>query len=145
LGHSLTTIFREAFDKVKALILSKNDQQQLQLFKRKPELKFLMRTPEAIMKQHVNDFKNLTVDLLDDDEARALYHNMPKFYKTQDKQIEFVEKLKYRIEHLASLPKRKPPPPIAATKKVIIRKPDSEAQGGGGFLEELLKKRKKRD
>jgi len=141
-------INKEAFDRVKADLLSKNDTQQQQIYSRKPELKLLLRTTDQILKAHVNDFKTLSTQNLDEDEARALYHNMPKFKKEQDKQLEWSEQLRNKIEQEKGKPKKKPPPPIQATKKVVIKKaePDEEASGGGGgFLEELLKKRKKRD
>jgi len=141
-------INKAAFESVKADLLSKNDQQQQQIFGRKPELKLLLRTPDALLKAHVNDFKTLSTQNLDEDEARGLYHNMPKFKKEQDKQMEWVEQLRNKIELEKGKPKKKPPPPIQATKKVVIKKaePEEDAGGsGGGFLEELLKKRKKRD
>jgi len=128
--------------------MSKNDQQQQQIYGRKPELKLLLRTPDSILKAHINDFKTLSTQNLDEDEARALYHNMPKFRAEQDKQLEFVEQLRNKIEQEKGKPKKKPPPPIQATKKVVIKKAEPEETdtgGGGGFLEELLKKRKKRD
>jgi len=138
---------RDAFERVKADLLAKNETQQQQVFSRKPELKFLLRTPDQLLKAHVNDFKTLSTQNLDEDEARALYHNMPKFKKEQDKQMEWNEQLRTKIEQEKGKPKKKPPPPIQATKKVVIKKadPDEDSGGGGGFLEELLKKRKKRD
>jgi len=138
---------KDAFEKVKADLLAKNDTQQQQVFGRKPELKLLLRTTDQILKAHVNDFKTLSTQNLDEDEARALYHNMPKFKKEQDKQLEWSEQLRSKIEQEKGKPKKKPPPPIQATKKVVIKKadPEEDTGSGGGFLEELLKKRKKRD
>jgi len=140
---------RQAFEQCKADLESKNETQQTQIFSRKPELKLLLRTQDQIMKAHVNDFKTLSTQNLDEDEARALYHNMPKFRKEQDKQSEWVEQLRLKIETEKGKPKKKPPPPIAPTKKVVIKKAepadDDGGGGGGGFLEELLKKRKRRD
>jgi len=138
---------KDAFEKVKADLLAKNDTQQQQVFGRKPELKLLLRTVDQILKAHVNDFKTLSTQNLDEDEARALYHNMPKFKKEQDKQLEWSEQLRSKIEQEKGKPKKKPPPPIQATKKVVIKKadPEEDTGSGGGFLEELLKKRKKRD
>jgi len=139
-------INKEAFERVKADLLSKNDTQQQQVFGRKPELKLLLRTPDQLLKAHINDFKTLSTQNLDEDEARGLYHNMPKFKKEQDKQLEWSEQLRNKIEQEKGKPKKKPPPPIQATKKVVIKKADPEEESEpGGFLEELLKKRKKRD
>eukprot|EP01127_Copromyxa_protea_P022569 TRINITY_DN815_c0_g6_i1.p1 TRINITY_DN815_c0_g6~~TRINITY_DN815_c0_g6_i1.p1 ORF type:complete len:949 (-),score=336.03 TRINITY_DN815_c0_g6_i1:196-3042(-) len=116
------------------------------LLGRKPELKFLGFTPEQIMKKHVNDFKGVTTQNLDETEARALYACMPAFRKDQEKQLEFVEQLKNKIEIEVKKPKTKPPPPIQAAKKVVFKKPPPGAGGGGGgFLDELLKKRKQLD
>jgi hypothetical protein len=141
-------INKSAFERVKAELTSKNDQQQQQIYGRKPELKLLLRTPDSLLKAHINDFKTLSTQNLDEDEARALYHNMPKFRKEQEKQLEWVEQLRNKIEQEKGKPKKKPPPPIQATKKVVIKKAEpaeDDGGGGGGFLEELLKKRKKRD
>jgi len=138
---------RDAFAQVKADLESKNDTQQQQVFSRKPELRLLLRTPDQLLKAHINDFKTLSTQNLDEDEARALYHNMPKFRSEQDKQCEWVEQLRQKIESEKGKPKKKPPPPIQASKKVVIKKADpaEDDGGGGGFLEELLKKRKRRD
>jgi len=145
-----TPLNKDAFDRVVTDLKSKTDQQQQQIYSRKPELKLLLRTPDSLLKAHINDFKTLSTQNLDEDEARGLYHNMPKFRPDQEKQCEWVEQLKQKIETEKGKPKKKPPPPIQATKKVVIKKvePVEEAAddgGGGGFLEELLKKRKKRD
>jgi len=142
-------INRDAFERVRADLVSKNETQQQQIYGRKPELKLLLRTPDQILKAHVNDFKTLSTQNLDEDEARALYHNMPKFKKEQEKQMEWTEQLRNKIETEKGKPKKKPPPPIQATKKVVIKKAEPVDDGGGGedggFLAELLKKRKKRD
>jgi len=126
-----------------------NDNQLTSLLKKKGELRLLQRTPDQILKAHENDFKQLSTQMLDLDETRALYHNMPQFRKEQAKQCEWVQQLQQKIEVEASKPKVKAPPPIQATKKVVIKKAeesdDGGDSGGGGFLEELLKKRKKRD
>jgi len=117
------------------------------LLGRKPELKFLGFTQEQIMKKHVNDFKGVTTQNLDETEARALYCCMPAFRKDMEKQMEFLEQLKNKIEIEIKKPKKKPPPPIQATKKVVFKKPTAGGGGGGGgggssFLDELVKKRK---
>jgi len=147
-----TPLNKDAFERVKADLTSKTEQQQQQIYSRKPELKLLLRTPDSLLKAHINDFKTLSTQNLDEDEARGLYHNMPKFRPEQDKQSEWVEQLRAKIEAEKGKPKKKPPPPIVATKKVVIKKaePEPESSGGGddeggGFLAELLKKRKKRD
>jgi hypothetical protein len=146
-----TPLNKTAFDHVSATIKGMNDQQLTTVLKKKPELRLLQRTPEQILKSHENDFKQLSTQMLDLDEARALYHNMPVFRKDQVKQCEWVQQLQQKIETEASKPRVKAPPPIPPTKKVVIKKvePDSSGGGddggGGGFLEELLKKRKKRD
>jgi len=144
-----TPLNKAAFDTVTANLKSMNDNQMTTLLKKKPELKLLQRTPDQILKAHENDFKQLSTQMLDLDEARALYHNMPSFRKDQAKQCEWVQQLQQKIEVEASKPKIKAPPPIQATKKVVIKKAEEpevdEGGGGGGFLEELLKKRKRRD
>lgn len=139
---------KESFDTVTANLKSMNDNQVTTILKKKPELKLLQRTPDQIMKAHENDFKQLSTQMLDLDEARALYHNMPAFRKDQAKQCEWLQQLQQKIEVEASKPKVKAPPPIQATKKIVIKKaeePEDSGGGGGGFLEELLKKRKRRD
>jgi hypothetical protein len=111
------------------------------LLSRKPELKFLGFSPEQISKKHVNDFKAVTTQNLTETEARALYACMPAFRKDQEKQSEFVEQLKMKIEAEMKKPKVKAPPPIRAVKKVVFTKPTGPVSGGG-FLEELKKRRK---
>jgi len=141
-----TPLNKAAFDQVSNMLKSMNDQQITGIMKKKPELRLLQRTPDQILKAHENDFKQLSTQMLELDEARALYHNMPPFRKEQAKQSEWVQQLQQKIETEASKPKVKAPPPIQATKKVVIKKVEEpEDSGGGGFLEELLKKRKKRD
>jgi len=140
---------KTAFEMVSAKLKGMNDQQITNVLKKKGELRLLQKTPDQIMKSHENDFKQLSTQMLDLDEARALYHNMPAFRKDQAKQCEWVQQLQQKIETESSKPKIKAPPPIQATKKVVITKAepveDDGDGGGGGFLEELLKKRKKRD
>jgi len=144
-----TPLNKAAFESVSAKLKTMNDSQMTNILKKKPELKLLQRTPDQILKAHENDFKQCSTQMLDLDEARALYHNMPPFRKEQAKQCEWVQQLQQKIETEASKPKVKAPPPIQATKVVVIKKaePVDEGDGdsGGGFLEELLKKRKKRD
>jgi len=143
---------KASFEEVSQKLKSMNDSQLTNLLKKKPELKLLQRTPDQIMKAHENDFKQCSTQMLDLDDARALYHNMPAFRKDQAKQCEWVQQLQQKIEVEASKPKVKAPPPIQATKKVVIKKAEPADDGGGGgdedgggFLAELLKKRKKRD
>eukprot|EP01126_Amoeba_proteus_P062162 TRINITY_DN8411_c0_g1_i8.p1 TRINITY_DN8411_c0_g1~~TRINITY_DN8411_c0_g1_i8.p1 ORF type:complete len:126 (-),score=39.91 TRINITY_DN8411_c0_g1_i8:364-741(-) len=114
------------------------------LLVRKPELKFVGYTPEVIAKKHANDFSGCTTQNLTEEEARALYACMPKFRKDQEKQIQFVEQLKNKIESEMKKPKTKAPPPIQATKKVVFKKPSGGGIIGGapGFLDELMRKRK---
>jgi len=144
-----TPLNKAAFDEVTANLKAMNDTQSTTVFKKKPELRLLQRTPDQILKAHENDFKQLSTQMLDLDEARALYHNMPAFRKEQAKQSEWVQQLQQKIETEANKPKVKAPPPIPPSKKVVIKKAEPAADdgggGGGGFLEELLKKRKKRD
>eukprot|EP01128_Nolandella_sp_AFSM9_P010374 TRINITY_DN7155_c0_g1_i1.p1 TRINITY_DN7155_c0_g1~~TRINITY_DN7155_c0_g1_i1.p1 ORF type:complete len:856 (+),score=293.05 TRINITY_DN7155_c0_g1_i1:43-2568(+) len=118
----------------------------LNLFKKKPELRMVLNTPEQIMKKHVNDFNALTTQSLNEQEARALYAAMPKFRKDQEKQLRWLSSLKDKIETEANKPKRPPPPPIKAKKRVVLPKVKKSAGGGGGdFLAELLKKRARKD
>jgi hypothetical protein len=73
--------------------------------KRKPELKFLDCDYDQIIKKHQNDFKNLQVQTLTLDEARALYACMPEFRKDQELQLQFVMNLKEKIEIEMKKPK----------------------------------------
>jgi len=102
-----TPLNKDAFDRVLADLKAKTDQQQQQIYSRKPELKLLLRTPDSLLKAHVNDFKTLSTQNLDEDEARGLYHNMPKFRPDQDKQCEWVEQLRMKIETEKGKPKKK--------------------------------------
>jgi len=110
------------------------------IFKRKPELKFILRTLDQLLKAHVNDFKQVSTQNLLLIEARAVYHNMPAFRKDQEQQIQFVEQLRQKIEIGADKEVVMASPPIKPKKKIVIR-------GGGkagDFLQELLLKRKEK-
>jgi len=123
------------------------------VFKRKPELKFILRTPDQLLKAHVNDFKQVSTQNLLLIEARALYHNMPVFRKDQEQQGQFVEQLRQKIEIDAAKPAATAPPPIEPKKKVVIKPKKGGGGGGGGdaggaggdFLQELLLKRKRKE
>jgi len=133
-----------ALEQMRAKLAAMSNQERNTLLGRKGELKFLGFTPDQIMKKHVNDFKGVTTQNLDETEARALYGCMPVFRKDQEAQLQFSEQLKNKIETEVKKPKNKPPPPIQAAKKVVFKKPPpgGGGGGGGGFLDELLKKRK---
>jgi len=123
------------------------------VFKRKPELKFILRTPEQILKAHVNDFKQVSTQNLLLIEARALYHILTVFRKDQEQQSQFVEQLRQKIESENAKPKANAPPPIEPKKKVVIKTAKKAGGGGGGggggsggdFLQELLLKRKRKE
>jgi hypothetical protein len=143
---------REAFDKVYANLKAMPENKLNAVFKRKGELKFILRTPDQLLKAHPNDFKQVSTQNLLLIEARALYHNMPSFRKDQEQQAQFVEQLRQKIESDNNKPKATAPP-IEAKKKVVIKtkKPGGggggagSAAGGGDFLEELLLKRKRKE
>jgi len=124
------------------------------VFKRKPELKFILRTPDQLLKAHVNDFKQVSTQNLLLIEARALYHNMPPWRRDQEQQSQFVEQLRAKIEIDAAKPAITAPPPIEPKKKVVIKPKKAGGGGGGGggggagggdFLQELLLKRKRKE
>jgi len=140
---------REAFDKVYANLKAMPDTKLNAVFKRKPELRFILRTPDQILKAHVNDFKQVSTQNLLLIEARALYHNLPPFRKDQEQQAQFIDQLRQKIESENSKPKAAPPP-IEPKKKVVIKAKKGGGGGGGGggsgdFLEELLQKRKRKE
>jgi len=141
---------KEAFEKVYANLKAMPENKLNAVFKRKPELKFILRTPDQLLKAHVNDFKQVSTQNLLLIEARALYHNLPAFRKDQEQQFQFIEQLKQKIESDNSKPKAAPPP-IEPKKKVVIKtkKPAAAAAasggGGGDFLQELLQKRKRKE
>lgn len=70
-------------DEIRAKLGSMAANERNTLLGRKPELKFLGFTPDQISKKHVNDFKGVTTQNLDEQEARALYACMPAFRKEQ--------------------------------------------------------------
>ena len=76
-------IFRAALDELRAKLATMNPNERNTLLGRKPELKFLGFSQDQIMKKHVNDFKGVTTQNLDEQEARALYACMPAFRKEQ--------------------------------------------------------------
>jgi len=122
------------------------------VFKRKPELKFILRTPDQLLKAHVNDFKQVSTQNLLLIEARALYHNMPPWRRDQEQQIQFVEQLRQKIELENAKPSKPAPPPIQPKKTVVIKTKKGGGGGGGGggsgggdFLSELLQKRKRKE
>jgi len=141
---------REAFDKVYANLKAMPENKLNAVFKRKGELKFILRSPDQLLKAHVNDFKQVSTQNLLLIEARALYHNMPTFRRDQEQQVQFVEQLRQKIESDSTKPKATAPP-IEAKKKVVIKAAKPAAGGGGGggsggdFLEELLQKRKRKE
>jgi len=135
----------KALDSIRAALGAMTPMKKTAALKRKPELKFIECTPDAIMKKHVNDFKGLTTQNLTLEEARALYGVMPEFRKDQESQMMFLGQLKDKIENELKKPKEKGPPPIVAKKPVVFKKPTVKpgaSDGGGDFLAELVKKRK---
>jgi hypothetical protein len=141
---------KEAFDKVFANLRAMPENKINAVFKRKPELKFILRTPDQILKAHVNDFKQVSTQNLLLIEARALYHILPAFRKDQEQQSQFVEQLRQKIESENLKPKANAPPPIEPKKKVVIKAKKGGGGGGGGgsggdFLQELLQKRKRKE
>jgi hypothetical protein len=143
---------REAYDKVFANLKAMPENKLNAVYKRKPELKFILRTPDQLLKAHVNDFKQVSTQNLLLIEARALYHTMPTFRKDQEQQSQFVEQLRQKIESDNTKPKAGAPPPIEPKKKVIIKTKKGGGGGGGGgggsggdFLQELLAKRKRKE
>jgi hypothetical protein len=138
---------RSAYEQVCASLAAMADSQKTSLLKKKPELKFLLKTPEQISKAHVNDFKQVSTQNLNLQEARAIYHNMPEFRKDQEQQMQFIVQLQAKIEQEMLKPQTPAPPPIQAKKKVVIKKNKAAAAdpGGGGFLDELLAKRKRKE
>lgn len=120
----------------------------LELLKTKPELKLVLRTPEQLIKLHERDFMSLTTQNLTLQEARALYAAMPNFRREQEKQLQWVDALKNKIENEMSKPAKAPPPPIAPKKVVKLPKAPKKTGGGGGggdFLQELLQKRARKE
>jgi len=113
---------RAAYDKLSSAIASMPEPQKSNFLKKKAELKFLLKTPELLMKAHVNDFKQVSTQNLTLEEARALYHNMPDFRKDQEQQLQFTIQLQAKIESEMSKPQVSAPPPIAPKKKVVIKK-----------------------
>jgi len=149
---------KDAFEKVSANLKAMPDQKLTAVFKRKPELKFILRTPEQILRAHANDFKQVSTQNLILIEARALYHNMPTFRRDQEQQSQFVQQLQAKIEEEMKKPSKPAPPPISAKKKVVIKTKKGGGGGGGGgssgggggsgggdFLSELLQKRKRKE
>jgi len=142
---------KEAFDKVFTNLKAMPETKLNAVFKRKPELKFILRTPDQLLKAHVNDFKQVSTQNLLLIEARALYHNMPPWRKDQEQQSQFVDQLRQKIESENAKPKAAPPP-IEPKKKVVIKTKKGGGGGGGGggsgggdFLQELLQKRKRKE
>jgi hypothetical protein len=138
---------RAAFVELAASLGAMTEPKRSALLKKKAELKFLLKTPEQINKAHVNDFKQVSTQNLNLQEARALYHNMPEFRKDQEQQLQFVVQLQAKIESEMSKPQVSAPPPIQPKKKVVIKKAKTADSGGGGsgFLDELLAKRKRKE
>jgi len=131
---------KEAFNKVHINLKALPDNKLNAVLKRKPELKFIFRTVEQLLKAHFNDFNQMSTQNLLLIEARALYHNMPAFRKDQEQQLQFVEQLREKIEIGAVKPLVRVIPPIVPKKRVVIR-----GGGGGDFLQEILLKRKRKD
>lgn len=75
--------FRAALEQVRTKLATMPAAERNTLLGRKPELKFLGFNHDQIMKKHVNDFKGVTTQNLDEQEARALYAAMPAFRKEQ--------------------------------------------------------------
>jgi len=140
---------KEAFDKVYANLKNMPDSKLTAVFKRKPELKFILRTPKQLLAAHANDFKQVSTQNLMLIEARALYHNMPVFRRDQEQQLQFVQQLQTKIEQEMAKPQKPAPPPIQPKKAVVIKTKKSGGGGGGGgggdFLQELLQKRKRKE
>jgi len=137
---------KDAFEKVAANLKAMPDQKLTAVFKRKAELKFILRTPDQILRAHANDFKQVSTQNLILIEARALYHNMPVFRRDQEQQMQFVQQLQAKIEDEMKKPQKPAPPPIATKKKEeVVIKTKKGGGGGDGFLAELLQKRKRKE
>lgn len=138
---------QQALLEVRQGMRSMGDSGVLELLKTKPELKLVLRTPDQLLKLHERDFTSLTTQNLTLQEARALYAAMPSFRKEQEKQVQWVDSLKNKIENEMTKPAKAPPPPIAPKKAVKLPKaPKKAAAGGGGdFLQELLAKRSRKE
>jgi len=133
---------KTAFEQVYNSLKNMPDQKLTAVLKRKPELKFLLKTTDQINKAHVNDFKQVSTQNLNLLEAHALYHNMPPFRKDQKQHLKFVIQLQSKIEQEIAKPATLAPPLIAPKKKVVIKKKKDDGGSGYGFLDELLVKRK---
>jgi len=138
---------QQALLEVRQGMRAMGDSGVLELLKTKPELKLVLRTPDQLLKLHERDFTSLTTQNLTLQEARALYSAMPSFRKEQEKQSQWVDSLKNKIETEMSKPARAPPPPIAPKKTVVLPKaPKGGAKAAGGdFLAELLAKRNRKE
>jgi len=137
---------QQALTEVRQGMRAMGDQGVLELLKTKPELKLALFPPDRIAKLHERDFTSLTTQNLTLQEARALYAAMPPFRKEQEKQIQWVDSLKSKIENEVSKPKFAPPPPIAPKKTIKLpTAPKGGAAKQGDFLAELMAKRAKKE
>jgi len=96
---------KAAFEQVYNSLKNMPDQKLTAVLKRKPELKFLLKTStDQINKAHVNDFKQVSTQNLNLLKARVLYHNMPPFRKDQEQHLKFVIQLQSKIEQEIAKP-----------------------------------------
>jgi len=137
---------REAFDKVSAYLKATPESKLNIILKRKPELKFISRSPDELLKAHVNDFRQLSTQNLVLIEARALYHNMPGFRRDQEQQVQFLDQLRQKIEMELTKPVVIASPPIEPSKKVVIIKTKKGGGGTGGdfFTRTITETKEKR-
>jgi len=111
---------------------------------RNPVLTLLTLSKDRITKKHENDWVAMTPHNLTLTEARAIYAVLPTFRRDQQRQIQFVEALKTKIEDLKKKATQPLERPIAPKKDMIKFVRPAVVEGGpSSFLEELMQRNHK--
>jgi len=117
------------------------DEERTKRLKKDPVLHLLTLSKDRILKKHEGDWAALTPHTLTLIEARAIYAVLPVFKREQQRQQQFVEGLKTKIEELKKKETTPVEKPIKASRKVTFKRPEGGTPGA--FLEELMQRRRK--
>jgi len=102
-------------------------------WKNVPVLKLISMDPAEIVKKHANDWKFMTINECTAEELRAVRAALPKFAKSQLRQIQWAERLDERIDRLESGQEKfqdtKPPQTPKPKKQLRFAEPSQPALG----------------
>jgi len=133
-----------ALQQLWAEIKKLSDEDRLKRLKKEPVLHLITLSRDRILKKHEGDWAALSPHNLNLLEARAIFAVLPVFKREQQRQQQFVEALKTKIEELKKKENIPTEKPIKATRKITVKINPGGSAGPGAFLQELLQRKKKK-